>query len=58
MTPARREALGAIRVAVAEMTKYTPWSAPWKAAAREVALAQVRAVDAGCTPNDITEASA
>jgi hypothetical protein len=57
VNPVRREALGAIRVAQAEASKYEKYSPQWMAAYRKVAFAQIRAIDVGCTVTEVNEAS-
>ena len=56
-SPVRREALGAIRVAQVEASKYEKYSPAWMRAYRQVAFAQFRAIEVGCTVTEVNEAS-
>lgn len=53
----QKDALGSLRVAVMFLKAARPGSEESRTAARNVALAQVRALDAGCLPAEINEVS-
>lgn len=53
----KRDALAVLRVAVTFLATARQGSAEWRTANRNVALAQVKAMDAGATPTEILEAS-
>lgn len=57
MSPARKDALAALRVAVMFLKTARQGSEEWRTANRNVALAQVRAFDAGCLSAEINEVS-
>lgn len=57
MSPACKDALAKLRVAVTFLAAARVGSEEWRTANRNVCLAQIGAIDAGASPSEIAEAS-